>query len=116
MLAGWQEGHPACKKTNWWGAGMVMCLKRGVDLHMAKLMSLPLAVSCFSKIQIGFTFLLLVYPGSPRQRAIKSVCVCERERESERQIWQSVSNLTPQRGLVCQFCHLEQPTRKSSLH
>jgi len=81
MLAGWQEGHPACKKTNWWGAGMVMCLKRGVDLHMAKLMPLPLTVSCFSKIQIGFTFLLLVYPGSPRQRAIKSVCVCERERE-----------------------------------
>ena len=62
---------------------MVMCLKRGADLHMAQLMPLPLTVSCFSKIQIGFTFLLLVYPGSPRQRAIKSVCVCVRERERE---------------------------------
>ena len=23
-LVGWQEGHPACKKTEWWGAGMVI--------------------------------------------------------------------------------------------
>ena len=35
---------------------MVICLERGADLHMAQLMSLPLTVSCFSKIQIGFTF------------------------------------------------------------
>ena len=39
-------------------------------------MPLPLTVSCFSKIQIGFTFLVSAYPGSPRQRAIKRVCVC----------------------------------------
>jgi len=58
-------------KTEWWGAGMVICLERGADLHMAQLMSLPLTVSCFSKIQIGFTFLVLAHPGSPRQRAIK---------------------------------------------
>jgi len=45
-------------------------------LHMAQLMPLPLTVSCFSKIQIGFTFLVLAYPGSPGQRAIKRVCVC----------------------------------------
>jgi len=37
----------------WWGAGMVLCLERGADLHMAQLMPLPLTVSCFSKIQIG---------------------------------------------------------------
>jgi len=37
---------------------MVICLELGADLHMAQLMPLPLAVSCFSKIQIGFTFLL----------------------------------------------------------
>ena len=43
---------------------------------MAQLMSLPLTVSCFSKIQIGFTFLVLAHPGSPRQRAVKWVCVC----------------------------------------
>ena len=54
LLVGRQEGHPACKKTEWWGAGMVICLERGADLHMAQLMPLPLTVSCFSKIQIGF--------------------------------------------------------------
>jgi len=54
---------------------MVVCLERCADLHMAQLMPLPLTVSCFSKIQIGFTFLVLAYPGSPGQRAIKRVCV-----------------------------------------
>jgi len=42
-------------------------------LHMAQLMLLPLTVSCFSKIQIGFTFLVPAHPGSPGQRAIKPV-------------------------------------------
>ena len=55
---------------------MVICLERGADLHITQLMPLPLTVSCFSKIQIGFTFLVLVHPGSPRQRAVKWVCVC----------------------------------------
>jgi len=32
--------------------------------------------SCFSKIQIGFTFLVPAHPGSPRKRAVKRVCVC----------------------------------------
>jgi len=41
---------------------------------MAQLMPLPLTVSCFSKIQIGFTFLVLAHPGSPGQRAVKRVC------------------------------------------
>jgi len=76
LLVGWQKGHPACKKTEWWGAGMVICLERGADLHTAQLMPLPLTVSCFSKIQIGFTFLVPAHPGSPGQRAIKRVCVC----------------------------------------
>jgi len=35
---------------------MVICLEQGADLHMAQLMSLPLTVSCFSKIQIGLPF------------------------------------------------------------
>jgi len=39
-------------------------------------MPLPLTVSCFSKIQIGFSFLVPAYPGSPGQRAVKRVCVC----------------------------------------
>ena len=80
LLAGRQEGHPACKKTEWWGGGLVICLERGADLHMAQLMPLPLTVSCFSKIQIGFTFLVPDHPGSPRKRAVKRVCVCARAR------------------------------------
>ena len=63
-------------KTEWWVAGVVICLEWGADLHMAQLMPLPLAVSCFSKIQIGFTFLVLAHPGSPGKRAVKRVCVC----------------------------------------
>ena len=55
---------------------MVICLERGADLHMAQLMPLPLTVSCFSKIQIGFTFLVPAHPGSPGKRAVKRVCVC----------------------------------------
>jgi len=39
-------------------------------------MPLPLTVSCFSKIQIGFTFLVPAHPGSPGKRAVKRVCVC----------------------------------------
>jgi len=45
LLAGWQEGHPACKKLEWVGAGMDICLERGADLHTAQLMPLPLTVS-----------------------------------------------------------------------
>ena len=55
---------------------MVICLERGADLHMAQLMPLPLTVSCSSKIQIGFTFLVPAHPGSPGKRAVKRVCVC----------------------------------------
>ena len=55
---------------------MVICLERGADLHMAQLMPLPLTVSCFSKILIGFTFLVLADPVSPGQRAVKWVCLC----------------------------------------
>ena len=57
--------------------GVVICLERGADLHMAQLMPLPLTVSCFSKIEIGFTFLVPAHPGSSAgQRAVKRVCVC----------------------------------------
>jgi len=45
LLVGQQEGHPACKKTEWWGAGVVICLERGAELHIAQLMPLPLTVS-----------------------------------------------------------------------
>ena len=55
---------------------MVVCLERGADLHTAQLMPLPLTFSCFSKIQIGFTFLVPADLGSPGKRAVKRVCVC----------------------------------------
>jgi len=62
---------------------MVICLERVADLHMAQLMPLPLTVSCFSKIQIGFAFLVPAHPGSlekgplnVRARACARVCVC----------------------------------------
>ena len=76
LLVGWQEGHPACKKTEWWGAGVVICLEWGAHLYTAQLMLLPLTVSCFSKTQIGFTFLVPAPPDSPGRRAIKRLCVC----------------------------------------
>jgi len=75
LLVGRQEGHPACKKTERWVAGVIICLELCADLHMAQLMPLPLIVSCFSKIQIGFTFLVPAHLGSPGQRTIKRVCV-----------------------------------------
>jgi len=73
---GGRKGIRPVKKTEWWGAGVVICLERGADLHTAQLMLMPLIVSCFSKMQIGFTFLVPGHPGSPGQRAIKQVCVC----------------------------------------
>ena len=56
-------------------AGMVICLKQGADLHMSQLRPLVITIYCFSKIQIDFTFLVLAYTGSPRQSAVKQVCV-----------------------------------------
>ena len=60
---------------------MVICLERGADLHMAQLMPLPLTVSCFTKIQIGFTFLVPAHLVSPGKMAVKWVCVCVLERQ-----------------------------------
>jgi len=77
LLVGQQEWHPACKKLS---GGVLAWLSvwRGADLHTAQLIPLPLTVSCFSKIQIGFAFLVPAHLGSPGQRAVKhvSVCVC----------------------------------------
>ena len=60
---------------------MVICLQLGADLRTAQLMPRPLTVSCFSKIQIGFAFLVPAHPGSPGKRAIKRVCVCNEPRD-----------------------------------
>jgi len=53
LLVGWQEEHPACKKTEWSDAGVVICLERGADLHMAQLMPLPVTVTCVSPEQMA---------------------------------------------------------------
>ena len=68
LLVGQQEGHPVSKKQEWWGAGMVICVERGADLHMAELKPQLLTVSCFSKVQIGFAFLVPAHLGSPGQK------------------------------------------------
>jgi len=72
---GWVAGR-ACKKLEWWDAGVVMCLRRGADLDMAQLMPLPLKLSLASvKSRLG---LVKAHPGSPGQiqRAVKCVRVC----------------------------------------
>jgi len=68
-------------------------------LHMAQLMPLALTVSCFSKIQIGFTFLVPGDPGCPGQRAVKRVCVRARVSVSNQlQQWTNVcTNFSPKK-------------------
>ena len=74
LLVGRQEGHPACKC--WWWGGVVIGLERDADLHMARLMPLPLTVSCFSKIQIGFYRAMLCIRGTSHGPVSVCVCVC----------------------------------------
>ena len=77
LFVGWQEGHLACE-NEWWGAGMVICLERGADLHTVQ----PSWCRChslsrFSKTQISFTYLVPAHPGSPGKGPL-NVCVCVR--------------------------------------
>jgi len=53
LSVGQQEGHLACKRTEWWGTGVVIYLGQRADLHMAQLMQLPLTVSCSSKSRLA---------------------------------------------------------------
>jgi len=73
----WSGGRKGIRPVKTWVVEccMVICLERGADLHMAQLMPLPLIVSCFSKIQIDFTFLVPAHLGSPRKRPLNG-CVC----------------------------------------
>jgi len=78
LLVGRQEGHPACKKTEWLGAGVVVCLERSADLHMAQLMPLPLTVSCF-RLVLPFSYWpsrVVSEKGRLNARARACVCVC----------------------------------------
>ena len=76
LLVGPQEGHPACKKTEWWGAGEVICLKRGADLHMAQQMPLPLTVaSVKSRLVLPFWYRLTrVVPDKGPLNGCSCVC------------------------------------------
>jgi len=75
LLVGWQEGHPACKKLS---GGVLAWLSVWSEVQTCIWPSwchLPLTVSCFSKIQIGFTFLVPAHLGSPGKGSL-NVCVC----------------------------------------
>ena len=76
LLVGQTEGHLVGKKHK--SGGVLVWLSVWSEVQtciMAQLMPLPPTVFCFSKIQIGFTFLVLAHLGSPGQRAVKRVCV-----------------------------------------
>jgi len=77
LLRCWLGGKRGIRpvKTEQWGAGVVICLEQDADLHLFQLMPLPLTVSCFSKIQIGSTFLVPAHLGSP-EKGLLNVCVC----------------------------------------
>jgi len=61
---GWAAGRASGLQKNRVLGVLAQGLEQGADLDMAQLMPLPLTVSCFSKIQIGFTFLVPAHPGS----------------------------------------------------
>ena len=96
---------------------MVICLERGADLHMAQLMTLPLTVSCFSKIQIGFTFLVPAHPGSPGKKAVKWVCVCAFDSTVHRDVatFTSQPRLSSTRRSRCQLCTFTHRQRRVQL-
>ena len=79
LLVGRQEGRPACKKTEWWGAGVVICLELDADLHMAQLCychSLSVA-SVKSKLVLLFWYRLTwVVPEKGSLNRCVCVCVC----------------------------------------
>jgi len=86
-------GHLACKKTEWWDAGVVMCLEQGADLHMAQLMPLPLTNSCSSKYRLVLTFwcrLTRVVPDKIQEGhktlCVWGVCVCSIQVGPDRRI------------------------------
>ena len=107
LLVGRQERHPACKKTEWWGAGVVICLQRAADLHMTQLTPLPLTVSCFSKIQNGFYRAMLCIRGtshgpvSVRLSVSLSVTSRSSTKTAKRRITQTTPHDSPGTPVFC---------------
>ena len=85
---------------------MVVCLEQGADLHMAQLMPLPLTVCCFTKMEIGFTFLVPAHlPEQGPLNGCVCVCVCvtgqilfERDGKSSPTNYTHYTKLYPQNG------------------
>jgi len=67
LLVGRQEGHPACKKLS---GGVLAWLSVWSEVCRLAYGPADATASCFSKIQIGFTFLVPAHPGSPGKRAV----------------------------------------------
>jgi len=77
----WLGGRKGIRPVkNWvvrcWHGYLSGAICRCADLHMAQLMPLPLTVSCFSKIQIGFTFLVPAHLGNPGKGPLNGRCCC----------------------------------------
>jgi len=72
----WLGSRKGIRHVKKLSSGVLAWLSVCSEMHMAQRIPLPLTVLCFSKIQTGFTFLVLAHPGSSGQRAVKRVCVC----------------------------------------
>ena len=71
----WLGCRKGIRPVKHWAVGCWCGYLSGARCRLAQLMPLPLTVSCFSKIQIGFTFLVPAHPGSSGKRAVKQVWV-----------------------------------------
>jgi len=79
LLHCWLGGRKGIRpvKNEWWGAGVVICLEQGADLHMAQLMPLPLTVSCSVKSRLSLPFWYRLTRVVPEKGPLNGcVCVC----------------------------------------
>ena len=75
LLVGRQEGHPVCKKTEQWGAGMAICLECSADLHMAQLMPLHSLSLASVKSRLVLPFWYWLTRVVPDKRPL-NMCAC----------------------------------------
>ena len=73
----WLGGRKGIRPVNteWWGAGMVICLERGADLHTAQLMPLPLTALASVKSRFVFPFWYWLTWVVPEKGPLNG-CVC----------------------------------------
>ena len=105
LLFGRLEGHPVCKKLSCGVPAWLSVWSEVQNLHMAQLMPLPLTVSCFSKIQIGFYRAMLCIrdtshgPVSVRLSVRLSVCLSVTSRCSTKTTKCRITQTTPHQGI-----------------